>query len=65
MKKFNIIDKSGRSAKPYNNITEEHIRKHWDVFEEDQYSGVSLYDFLEDCIEGDEYNTNEVTIICI
>jgi hypothetical protein len=63
LKEFLVFDKSGRcdSAYPLNSL---HIKKYWDLEEEDDDSEISLSEYLEDCTIGDEWNTNEVKIIC-
>jgi len=63
-KLFEVIDKSGRSAKPYI-FSRAHIEKHWDLDEEDWDGEVTLGDFLEDCETGDEWNTRTEKIKCI
>jgi hypothetical protein len=62
-KLFEVIDKSGRSAKPYI-FSRAHIEKHWDLDEEDWDSEVTLGDFLEDSRKGDEWNTQTEKIRC-
>lgn len=64
MKGFIVTDKSDRSAKPYT-LTELHLRKHWDLFEQDNYTEKTLQEYLDDCEVGDEWNTNAIEILHI
>jgi hypothetical protein len=62
-KEFIAFDKSGRSTSPYP-LTLSHIIRFWDLEEEDDDSEESLLEYLDNCILGDEWNTNDVKIIC-
>ena len=62
-KTFKIIDKSGRSGKPYK-FSEKHIRDFWDLLEED-WNGQKLEDFLEDSYIGDVWETRDAKIECV
>ncbi len=64
MKSFMVIDKSGRSAKPYT-LSESHIRKTWDLEKTDENSEMPLGEFLDECMPGDTWRTNSVKVTCI
>ena len=66
MKKvFQIIDRSGRSAKPYM-FDGEHIKNTWDLEEEDDRTGQTLEEFLEQCEVGEFWdNGNDIRLHCI
>lgn len=63
-KYFSIIDKTGRSSKPYK-LDKAHIENSWDLSEEDWTSDQTLEDFLEDCYIGDVWETRTEQIECI
>ena len=56
---FQVKDKSGRSAKPYK-LDGEHIINTWDLSEQDDNTGQTLGEFLEDSFIGDSWETHEV-----
>lgn len=60
---FLVIDKSGRSAKPYN-LSEEHLRKRWDLKETDHNTEITLEEYLDNCNIGSKWRTNSIEIIC-
>ena len=61
---FQVKDKSGRSAKPYR-LDSEHIKKTWDLEEQDDNTEQTLGDFLEECFIGDIWNTTDIRIECV
>jgi hypothetical protein len=63
-KEFLVSDKSGRSAKPYK-LDDIHIKKHWNLSENDWNTEEKLSDFLDRCDVGDSWCTNSEEIECI
>jgi hypothetical protein len=63
MKKFFAKDKSGRGFSA--ELTEKHILETWDLTETEYNNGMELSEFLEDCVEGDVFKTNSITLTCI
>lgn len=63
-KYFSVTDKTGRSMKPYK-LDMTHIKKTWDLSEEDWDTEQTLGDFLEDCYIGDTWNTRTEKFECI
>ena len=61
---FKVTDRTGRSAKPYR-LDSEHIKKTWDLEEQDDNTEQTLGDFLEECFIGDIWNTTDIRIECV
>lgn len=63
-KSFLVKDLSGRSSKPYK-LDLNHILKHFDLDELDDYSGESLGDYIETCEVGDKWRSGAIKIECL
>jgi hypothetical protein len=62
---FQVTDRTGRSAKPYI-FDGEHIKNTWDLEEENDSTGQTLEEFLEECEVGEFWdNGNDVRIECV
>jgi len=62
-KYFKVLDKSGRSSKPYL-LDKTHIQNTWDLSEEDWDTEKTLGEFLDNCYIDDVWNTQDVKITC-
>ena len=61
---FLAEDRTGRSAKPYK-LDKTHIERTWDLDEEDWNSEITLREYLDECEEGDSWETNDKRLTCI